>query len=193
MKKIAAVTASLAFATLASAQANNFAGVSLGLNVDLVGANTEVSSTRLGQQSVTGSLQAAYGFAVSNTAVMALGITYSLADINAGESSATTKYKLKDAYSIYFEPGFNVSSSTLAYAKLSYEAASARYEASANPDSKSIDGAGLGVGLRTMLGKNAYLQVEARQVQYNSARFAAPALDFKSGASYGSIGFGYKF
>lgn len=192
MKKIAAFSTLCALSALASAQSGNFGGFSLGLNADLVAASTEVSGTRYGQQSVGASLQGAYGFAVSNTAVLSVGFTYGLADINAGESG-TAKYKLKNAYSIYFEPGFNVSPATLAYFKLSYEAASANYEATGTSDSKSIEGAGLGVGLRAMLSKNAYLQAEARQMQYNSARFAVPGVDFKSAATYGTIGVGYKF
>lgn len=201
MKKIAALTASLAFATLASAQANNFGGFSLGLNADMTATSSEVTVSTvtgkgLGQQSVGASLQGAYGFSISPATVLSLGLTYSLADINAGEltisGTGTGKYKLKNAYSVYIEPGFNISPSTLGYLKISYEAAAANADRVGGSENKDVNGVGLGVGMRALLAKNIYLQVEARQVQYNTVTFTG-AVDFKPAATYGTIGVGYKF
>jgi len=41
--------------------------------------------------------------------------------------------------------------------------------------------------------QNLYLQVEANRIQYDSARFDGNTADFKTGATVGAVGIGYKF
>lgn len=204
MKKVlfALATAGSLLSPQVHAQAQNFGGFSLGANVDMNATHTESTISGIfingvGQQSWGGSLQGAFGFAASEQLLVSLGANYSLSETDAlklSSSSGTATLKLKNAYSLYVEPGFAVSDRTLAYAKLSYEVGTMHGESTgAAPVSKDIYGAGVGFGLRTMVNKNLYLQAEARRVNYDSARFEGDTTDFKTSVTVGSVGVGYRF
>jgi len=167
---------------------------------NLISATTEaslggVSINGIGQQSTNASLQAAYSFVASNVVLLSVGGTYNLSDVDAGTVSSganTATLKLQKGASIYFEPGYALSDNTLGYAKISYNTGTVKGE-STSAVTKDVSGTGLGFGLRTLLSKNVYLQVEANRVQFDSARFDGDTTDFKTSATVGSIGIGYKF
>ena len=204
MKKILMAVAILSTfgASQALAQVQSHTGFSLGANLALTSTNTEATLSGLnlnavGQSSVGASVQAAFSYAAADSVLLSVGATYSLADIDALSFSSTSgsgSLKLKNAYSVYVEPGYPVADKTIAFARLSYEAATMRTEASGSSGrDKDIGGAGLGFGLRTLVTKNLYLQAEARRVAYNSDRFAGDTTDFKTSMTLGSVGLGYKF
>jgi opacity protein-like surface antigen len=204
MKKsllVSAVAAAL-LSSPAFAQVQNFGGFSVGVNMDLTGTHTEstigtLAINSVGQPSVGGSVQAAFGYAATDLVLLSVGATYSLNEIPALSLASTTgssKLKLKDAYSVYVEPAYLISDKTLAYGKIGYEAGTMNTEATGLAASKKdINGAAIGLGLRTLISKNLYLQAEARRVAYNSARFDNDITDFKSSITVGSVGLGYKF
>jgi opacity protein-like surface antigen len=86
-----------------------------------------------------------------------------------------------------------LSEKTLGYAKVSYNTGTVQAESGASSVSKDISGTGFGFGVRTLLSKNLYLQVEANRIQFDSARFADDTSDFKTTATVGTVGIGYKF
>jgi opacity protein-like surface antigen len=206
MKKLAVTfaVATVAFSALqAQAQSGGFQGLSLGLNAGMIASNTEITSGTsvldgLGHISAVGSLQAAYGWAIGD-AMVSVGATYNLNDVDGGElrtlaGARTAIYKARDAYSVYVEPGFKLNDRTLAFATLSYEAASAKAEDGAGVITKQdIQGTGYGFGLRTLLDKNMYVQVAVKQVYYDSERFPGDTADFKTRSTLGSVGVGYRF
>lgn len=57
--------------------------------------------------------------------------------------------------------------------------------------SENFEGVGYGAGIRTMLDKNLFLQVEFIQSAYNQK--TRDGVAFKPSASTGTIGIGYKF
>ena len=184
------------------AQVQSFGGFSVGVNLDLTGTNTEstigaLAINSVGQSSAGGSVQAAFGYAATDSVLLSVGATYSLSEIPALSLASTTgsaKLKLKDAYTVYLEPAYLLSEKTLAYAKIGYEAGTMNAEATGIANSKKdISGLGIGLGLRTLLSKNLYFQAEARRVTYNSARFDNDTTDFKGSMTVGSVGVGYKF
>lgn len=201
MKKIISAAALIVAATGASAQASNFGGFFVGLNLNTVSVGTEltVSPTlfeNVGQQSFNAGLQAAYGFVVSPSAVVTVGAAYGLGSFKAGKMSSTSgveELKLKNPLSVYVEPGFLIANTTLVYGKLSYEKAKLSGTYSGGTNSESINGTGFGFGLRTMLDKASYIQIEVKQIGYGSARFEGDANDFKTKATVGTVGFGYRF
>ena len=204
MKKVlfALAAAGSLLAPQAHAQAQNFGGFSLGANIDMNATHTEATISDIfingvGQQSWGGSIQGAYGFVASDPLLVSVGASYSLSEMDAlslSSPTGTATLKLKNAYSIYLEPAFAVSDKTLAYAKLSYEAGTMHGESSGSASvSKDVYGAGFGIGLRTMVRKNLYLQAEARRVNYDSARFEGDTSDFKTSLTIGSVGVGYRF
>jgi Outer membrane protein beta-barrel domain len=200
MKKIITLaTVVAAFSTSAFAQVSNFTGYSAGVNLDHTAVTSSLSDSTfefdaLGQHSVGLSLQGAYGVALSPTTVLGVGATYSLTEAKAGylkETTGSVTFKAKNATSIYFEPGLLVNEKTLAYGKLSYETVKMTADGASGGD-KNISGVGYGFGLRTMLDKAWSLQAEVKHVAYDSEKMDS-ATDFKTKATIGSIGVGYKF
>lgn len=201
MKKIITAAAFAVIATSASAQGSNFAGFSAGLNLNSVSTNTKISQgdstlDGLGQQSWNGSLQGAYGFVTSPSTVVSVGATYGLGSSKASESSRTgfkTATKANNQLSVYVEPGFLASVNTLVYAKLSYEKAEIEISGDVLNSSQSMNGKSFGFGVRTMIDKTTYLQVEAKQIEFGSYRFDGDTADFKTKATVGTVGIGMRF
>jgi uncharacterized cupredoxin-like copper-binding protein len=197
MKKIISAAALIIAATGASAQASNFGGFSVGLNLNTAAVNTklQLDGTTLdgiGGQSFNGAVQAAYGFVVSPSAVVTVGAAYGLGSIKAGYITDVATIKAKNSLSVYVEPGYLIANTTLVYGKLSYEKATIT-ATGGDTVSKSINGTGFGFGLRTMLDKASYIQIEVKQIGYGSTRFADDDADFKTNATVGTVGFGYRF
>jgi len=203
MKKLLPLFAVSLTCFAASAQAANFDGFSAALNLNLMGASTraKIDSSGptldgLGANAAALSLQAAYGFDLSNNTVVSIGGTYVLGSpkvfsLEDGNNSANGK--AKSVTSLYLEPGYLLSDKTMAYGKLSYESANLSVDSVGNNVSKGIRGTGFGAGLRTMIDKNVFLQVEVKRIGYGTARFQGDTSDFKTSATMGTIGIGYKF
>lgn len=198
---IAAAVATLVVVPQAFAQVTNFEGFSISANANIISGTTEISINSenlngIGQQSTVASLQAAYGFKAADSVVLSLGGTYNLSDVDGGSvnaTSASAAFKLQNGASLYFEPGYVVSDKTLTYLKVSYNVGTAKGESGTQSLSKDITGIGFGFGVRTVLGKNLFLQVEGNRIQYDSAQFPGDTTNFKSSATVGSLGIGYKF
>ncbi len=177
------------------------------LNLDNVSPNTNViardSNSKLmkfdgvGQPSWSGSIQAAYGIALDNNIVTTLGGSYVIGDIKAGGfevSSVNYGIKLNNIASVYLEQGLQINDKSLGYIKASYDTAKGTLTAgdNSNYSSKPVRGLGSGIGIRTSLSKNSFVQVEFKQVVYRS-------VDLGDGGTYtpkrstGSVGFGMKF
>lgn len=188
-----AITAALV-APQAFAQGSNFGGFSLGLNANFVSSATERTTggatTKLGEGTQTAGLQGAYGFSMGANGALGLGLTYSLGDVKGG-SMAGTEFKGKDMYSVYVEPGYALSNSTLLYGKLAYLAMKGEQSSGGVTSSENFDGLGYGAGARALLSRNLYLQVEFMQSDYNKK--AISGVDYKPSGTVGSIGLGYKF
>ncbi len=198
MKKvlIAAAVAASCIAPQAFAQtngANGFTGFSAGANANASTSSTEVRSGNgyadMGKSSQDVSLQAAYGFAMGNNYVLGLGATYGLGDLKYGTSGipGAGNLKGKDAYSIYLEPGYAISNSTLVYGKLAY--LSMKGEVSGA--SEDFSGVGYGVGIRHKLNKNLFLQGEITQSEYSDETMLNTT--YKPSGTTGTVGIGYQF
>ena len=205
MKKIITLALMVAASsTSVFAQVSNFTGPSAGVNMNTVSTTTKLTADGsaafdgFGQQSLGTSLQAAYGIALSNDTVVSIGGTYALNKDRAGNleiNGDQMQFKNKNQMSLYLEPGYLVSNTTLAYGKVSYESAKMTVSVTgADGDSQKVNGYGYGFGIRTMLDKNLSLQVEVKQVKYGAENWADDGSSkFKSSATLGTIGLGYKF
>ncbi len=203
MKKliiVAAIATSFA-APQAFAQAKNFEGLSVGGNLNLLSTMTETPLgvyrvNGIGQEATNAGLQAAYSYAASDVVLLSVGGTYNLGGVDAGtvtSNGSTSTLSWQNGMSLYVEPGFMLNDKNLGYAKVSYNRASAKVQAGATSITQDITGNGFGFGIRTLLSKNLFLQVEVDRIQFGSARFAGETEDFKSSATMGSLGIGYKF
>jgi len=198
MKKfIVLAAAAAACSTSAFAQVSNFTGPSVGVNLDHTAVSSQITDATteldgLGQHNVGVSLQAAYGFELTPASVLNIGATYSLSDAKAGhiKDNNTVTFKGKNATSVYFEPGVLINDKTIAYGKVSYE--TVKMSADGGNGDKNINGVGYGFGIRTMLDKAWSLQAEVKHVTYGSEKLDRTT-DFKTTATVGTIGLGYKF
>jgi hypothetical protein len=199
MKKFVLVSA-ISIASSVYAQASNFVGFSGAVNLNTASATSKLAgdglSTTLGQHSINGSVQAAYGFALGASSLVSVGASYGLGKTKAGEitlDDGTFGLKAKNQMSLYLEPGFLAGTSTLVYGKLSYERAKGVSSFTGEPDeSKNMKGTGYGFGVRTMLDKSSFIQVEVRQIAYKSIDLGEGA-SIKAKGTIGSVGFGLKF
>lgn len=198
MKKMLVIAAGWACIS-AGAQTANFEGFSAAVNLNAVAAGSKFSANiegpstvdGLGQQSWNGGIQAAYGLAIGPGAVLSIGGTYTLGSSKGGEIVGLVQTTMKNAYSAYLEPGFMVGDRTLAYGKISYEGAKGVLAGGGEEVSKTITGTGFGFGLRTMLDKSAFMQVEIKQVTYTNVDLDGAS--FKPRSTVGSVGIGLKF
>ena len=196
---IVAVSAS----SIALAQNKNFTGFSAGVNANFADNKAEFSGAGLvgksNQSDQNASLEGQYGFGISDKFVVGLGLTYGIGELKSGSFSpaagVSISSKLKDMYSISIEPGYVVSASTLAYAKVSF--VNAKFEATQTGGggasaSGNLTGTGFGIGFRTMLTPKLYLQGEYVQTSFDKKNVGT-GVDVKADMGTASIGVGYNF
>ena len=212
MKKIIAFAAvAAACSTSAFAQVSNFTGLSAAVNLDAIGNSVEINNVAgsdagsvysPGANEFGANAQVAYGFELSPKSVVSLGASYSLTGYDGFKStdsiadgSGKTSTKATNVMSLYVEPGYLVSNSTLAYGKVGYEATSFEGKFK-DGSSASLDltGVSYGFGIRTMIDKNLFVQAEVKRIDDNTNAFAGDTeSNFKAKVTAGSIGLGYKF
>ena len=184
------------------AQAKNLQGFSVGANVNVVTASSEVTSggllVRLGEGSVNGSVQGAYTFALTDSFLIGLGGTYTIGDTKAGTATVNgigvTATGTNPQFGLYIEPGFAVGSSTELYGKLSYNRMDGKLlltNGTSVGGTLTFSGVGFGAGVRTFFDKNLYAQVEFNQVNYSGQ--TSFGITYKPSGTSGSLGMGYKF
>ena len=190
----AVLTAAPAFA-----QGLKFDGFSLGVNLNFPSTSVEYQLGGVKQSKSNNTndaaVQLAYSFRAQDTYVFGVGATYSPGDIKGGTvnyNSTDYDWIGKDNYSLYVEPGVLVSPKTLAYGKLSFQGASGELKSSAGTSSRDdYTGYGFGLGVRTLLNANVYVQAEIMQVNYNEK--SSLGLSAKPSSTLGNIGLGYQF
>lgn len=182
-----ALLASVA-ATPALSQTKNFAGPSIAIGAGYSSYNPEGSLFEAGAATTT-KLETgkndfkyladlSYGFEANNNLVVSLGATYDFNDskatfvsVNDGTDTVSIKGKLKDHYSLYIQPTYLLNNSTGIFAKASYNYAKNSITLAENARSvafsENLEGWGYGVGAKTFLNDNLYLQFEGSLVKYD--------------------------
>lgn len=185
-----AVVASTAFA-----QARMFEGFSLGANLDASRTTTNVVGLGSDSGNTIGfGLQAQYSISYGNQFVLGLG-----GSLNTGSRKAGTlgpsEFSVKNATSLDISPGYALSESLLVYGKLSALSLTAVGSTTATGSefgTESLTGLGYGIGVRSMIDKNIYIQAgydSNRFNEKNSLSFGT----FSGSSNVFSLGAGYKF
>jgi len=191
----------MACALLANAQSSKFDGASIGLNMNNSTLAAKYSeggdSFTLGETSTNANIQGAYSFSLSEQALFSIGGTYALGEIKAGSVNTPTVRltgRAKNFYSIYVEPAF-VNENTAFYGKLAYIATKSELVVAGLKGSADLTGTGYGVGIRTLLDKNIYLQVEFMDNKFKSKTITIDAnpVNIEPAGTVGTVGIGYKF
>jgi hypothetical protein len=214
--KLSAI-ALLATSTSLMAQSKSFEGVSVGLFGSIVGAevdgtvtdsNNAVSSGTIGKVTPVAGIDASYTFATGSNGFIGVGATYLAGEAEFGlgtadssnDATKTFKGKIKDHYSVYIQPGYALNKDSAVYGKLSYNHADFNIT-NAVRQPGDLEGWGYGIGLKTFLNANTFVQVEASYTEYDSLTATRTAtggtgLVTASGTpaiAAGTITIGYKF
>jgi opacity protein-like surface antigen len=190
--KLSAI-ALLASSTSLMAQSKSFQGASIGVFGAIAGAEVEGSANTTsgtsGQTATSGSgsigkvtpvagLDLSYGFEAGPTSVIGLGVSYIplKAEIGVGSSGDSSSggsinAKLKDHVSIYLQPTFVLNKDSAVFLKLNYSTADLKASGlNASVTSGDIEGLGGGIGLKTFLTPQAFIQVEANYTEYDNVK-----------------------
>ena len=172
------------------------------------GQTATSGSGSLGKVTPLAGLDLSYAFAAGTNSVIGLGVSYIplKAEIGVGKSNDTSSggsldVELKDHISIYLQPTFVVNKDSAVFVKLNYSMADVKSSGqNARVTSGDIEGWGGGVGLKTFLTPNAFIQVEANYTEYDTVsgtktnstgRITTASGDPK--IAQGIITLGYKF
>jgi opacity protein-like surface antigen len=178
-------------ATPAFSQAKNFAGPSIAIgggyssqtyNLKLTDAyDDSFIATDNGKNDFSALIDLGYGIQVDKNFILSIGGTYDLTKSKvkpteffdgAAEETTTIQSELKNHYSLYLQPTYLLNDSTGLFAKLSYNFVKSVGKISVDADSvsnsKNLEGWGYGIGAKTFLDKNLYVQVEGGYVEYEN-------------------------
>ena len=182
----------MACALSANAQSSNFEGPSIALNVNSATIATNIAGAIApGESSTNGSIQGAYSFALSESGLFSVGATYALGDLKAGSiSSSSVTAKAKNIYTIYAEPAI-VNGNTAFYGKLAYIGAKGAVKGTSTTYTSDFSGIGYGVGIRTLMDKNMYVQVEFMNLNFNIETVNSTTVE--PDGTTGTVGIGYRF
>ena len=196
----------------------SFQGTSVALTASVVGAEAKGSvvssdaasntdSGSVGRIGAFAGVDAAYTVGGTN-GFLGFGATYvpfkaDLATASGGNKSDGTtttnsgKAEIKDYYTLYIQPGYAVNNTSAIYAKVLY--ANAKLNVSgATSASKDLEGWGGGIGLKTFLDKNLFVQTELNYTEFDSVTVTgtgnlAGTATGKPKIAGGTINIGYQF
>jgi hypothetical protein len=188
--KLSAI-ALLASSTSLMAQSKSFQGASIGVFGAIAGAEVDGKSNTtagtsgqsatsgsgsIGKVTPVGGLDLSYAFASGTNSVIGLGVSYIpvKAELGVGNSADTSSggslnVELKDHVSIYIQPTYVVNKDSAVFVKLNYSMADLKASGqNVKVTSGDIEGWGGGIGLKTFLTPNAFIQVEANYTEYDN-------------------------
>ena len=211
MNKTKKMIAALSVLSLSvgSANAANFNGFAIAVSASATGAVVDGQATNgsttgnatLGADGIIPSIDASYRFG-SAAGGLAVGVEYvpGKVDIATGKSTdvdQSATFKVKNYYTIYAQPEYNLNADSALFAKIGYTSADVDVTSNTTLTSKpgSIDGWRYGVGLKSFFNKNAFVQVEASMTDFDSVRAASSSNSWTADPSLvqGTVSVGYKF
>lgn len=203
LNQIKKTVLAVAFSAItSSAFAGGFDGPFVQASLGWAKSETKVEDLKWNDSALVGKLAAGYGhsFGAFN---LSANVFYILGDLKSGDkkytlyngNTGTITAKGTNTYGVSVEPGWNVSESTLAYAKLSYVHTKGKISevdvsggiAATTTLSTGFDGFGYGVGVKHKFSQNLFGLAEIEQIDFQSKN------DFKPNTLGAYIGVGYKF
>jgi opacity protein-like surface antigen len=192
----------------------SFSGLSVGINGQLKSTSAKArydgyTLDGIGQQNFITNLQADYEFKLNNRYGIMLGATIDLNDsellkLNGKFNNLPSKdFKVteKNHFSLFVAPTYQLNDSTLGFVKLAYHRSKVEMENNINwsneftswsrSSSKTLNGYGVGLGVRSHLYKNIYANLELQRVMYSTDSIVTA--DLGTGTTIGSFGLSYSF
>lgn len=194
-KNLLAATLLSVAATGAFAQAKNFEGFTVGVNVSTVGASTNATvdgeTIGFGSQSFVPSGEIGYNYAATENIVLGLTATYDFTKTNAGQLGNSYTLEMKDRYSVNFKPGYAVTKEAMVYALVGYNSGTGQITNVSG--TKNFTGIGYGFGTSVLLDKNIFVKAEVQRIDFGSVAAWGDIVSIKPSATVGTLGLGYKF
>jgi opacity protein-like surface antigen len=147
--------------------------------IDILEGDT--ATLKFGDNNFNALIDLSYGIPIDNNFVLSIGATYDLTDTeveafnstDANGNTSSVKAKLKDHHSLYIQPTYLMNNNTGIFAKFGYHKAKGNLsfnDSTLDPVSlsKNLDGWGYGIGAKTFINNNTYLQFEGSLVKYKS-------------------------
>ena len=192
----------------------SFSGLSIGINGQLKSTSAKArydgyTLDGIGQQNFITNLQADYEFKLNNRYGVMLGATIDLNDsellkLNGKFNNLPSKdFKVteKNHFSLFVAPTYQLNDSTLGFVKLAYHRSKVEMENNINwsnqftswsrSSSKTLNGYGVGLGVRSHLFNNIYANLELQRVMYSTDSIVTA--DLGTGTTIGSFGLSYSF
>ena len=194
MKNLIALTFLCLFNGSLYAQANEFEGATVGINLNLVGASVNATafgnSVNYGQSTAVPAVEIGYNIGVSDKIVLGLTGTYDLGKTNFGNEY---QMQMENHYSINFKPGFVVAKNALVYGVVGYNGGTAKLPYSDINPTRALSGIGYGVGTALSLEKNIFIKIEVQKVEYANQSNWNGFDSFNPSSTIGTVGVGYRF
>ena len=192
----------------------SFSGLSIGINGQLKSTSAKArydgyTLDGIGQQNFIANIQADYEFKLNNQFGLMFGATVDLNDsellkLNGKFRNLPSKDFIvteKNHFSLFVAPTYQLNDSTLGFVKLAYHRSKVEMENNINwsneftswsrSSSKTLNGYGVGLGVRSHLYKNIYANLELQRVMYSTDSIVTA--DLGTGTTIGSFGLSYSF
>ena len=222
MNKICKLSAIVLLASSTSLMAQTFSGPYVGVSGSIAGFATDATKTSsdntsngtgngpVGKITPLAALDLGYGIPAGSGTTIAIGATYTpmKAELDGKGTDAargqTHRFEIKDHFTIYVQPTFEINKDSAFFVKAFY----AHADTSATNLTKApgdLEGYGASTGLKVMLTKNAFVQVEAAYTKYDTLTATDTSIGGEGGAitrtykaqdpelAEGRITVGYKF
>ena len=219
MNKICKLSAIALLASSTSLMAQTFSGPYAGISASVAGFGTDASKTStaspvngngngpVGAIFGLAAIDLGYGIPVGKGTTFAIGATYTPMEADfSGKSNDNTsgqshKFTIKNPYTVYIAPTFEINKDTAFFVKAVYSKADVKVTNLTSAPS-DLEGYGGAAGLKVMLTSNAYIQVEAAYTQFDSLKATDASIVGSNIRTYtandpelveGRITVGYKF
>ena len=219
MNKICKLSAIALLASSTSLMAQTFSGPYAGISASVAGFATDASKTStasptsgngngpVGAIFGLAAIDVGYGIPVGTGTTIAVGATYTPMEADfSGKSSDPSSgqshtFTIKNPYTVYIAPTFEINKDTAFFVKAVYSKADVK-TTNLTTSPNDLEGYGGAAGLKVMLTKNAYIQVEAAYTQFDSLKATDAAVVGSNTRTYtandpelveGRITVGYKF
>ncbi|QDC47547.1 porin family protein [Candidatus Methylopumilus universalis] len=192
----------------------SFNGLSIGINGQLKSTSAKArydgyTLDGIGQQNFIANIQADYEFKLNNQFGLMFGATLDLNDsellkLNGKFRNLPSKdftVTEKNHFSLFVAPTYQLNESTLGFVKLAYHRSKVEMENNINwsneftswsrSSSKTLNGYGVGLGVRSHLYNNIYANLELQRVMYSTDSIVTA--DLGTGTTIGSFGLSYSF
>jgi hypothetical protein len=197
MKKYLALLVSsfMLWSQLATAQANNFEGLSVSAGLGMVGAQTTyeerpasppLNNISYGKTVVTESVEASLSKALNARWLIGAGFMYGLQSIETAlnetidTAGALFRFsiKAKHHWSLYLQPSYTLDESTAVFAKIGYHSVDMHIrdtngQVISTPNfhsSLKLSGVGYHLGIKKFIRTPLFLQLEAQYVPFHASR-----------------------